>query len=180
MFNSGANKSKGLWKGCVIVSLVLNAFSLTTLFFVFSVNRSLIALRDLPAEQIFDVLNNESSVKYYLDVLSYSNEVGRLDIISLLLAFLGIVIVVFTVGYFVYIRSDARNAAREEARNEIKENSLELIKKEVSSHEIKNILDDIVRARVEDLCTEQAISKSIDKYTEESVANKIADSFKDE
>lgn len=51
-----------------------------------------------------------------IDTIKYANELGRLDLISPLLAFFGIIIAIMAIGWFGYIRTEAKEEARDEIR----------------------------------------------------------------
>lgn len=50
------------------------------------------------------------------DSIWYAQQVGRLDLISLILAIFGIILAIIAVGWFNYIRTEAKHEAREEIR----------------------------------------------------------------
>lgn len=107
----------GLWKSLVVVSFILSLFWFFAFWYLYNIGDDLISLRELPPQTIEKITLDDSVIQKVLDSISYSQQVGRLDIISILLGFFGIMLAVATIGWAVFVRSDARRAAREEIRD---------------------------------------------------------------
>jgi hypothetical protein len=104
------------------------------------------------------------------DVISYANQVGRLDIISILLAFFGILIGVLAAGWFIYVRNEAR------------EDAVKTVKEELKSDWAIKLINEIVGKEVSDTINKDNYKKDIasqlkgvgtieDKTAEEIIKN---------
>lgn len=101
------------------------------------------------------------------DAIFIASQMGRLDVVSIALAILGVVIAAAALGSYVVIRDAAMNAAREEANDWIRENHTELIPGVVE----KLVMD---QRLISTLATE--IRKHISR-DESGVTKKEADEF---
>jgi len=75
------------------------------------------------------------SSEHIVDSISFANQVGRLDMVSLVLALLGIVLGFGAVAGFLHIKENAENIAREETKKWLDENSEKIIKKIIMEKE---------------------------------------------
>jgi hypothetical protein len=159
------------WKALVVISITLNLFYGFAFWFLFEVGDNVVKLRHLPSSQVAILQKNSSGVQDVLDSISYAQQMGRLDIISLFLTFFGIIFGVATIGYFVYVRSDARQVAREEVKEHIKP----IAESELKSPWVAKMVTDTVERKLKDekLWNDFATSR-FDNIIEDKMANMIA------
>lgn len=74
-----------------------------------------------------------------VDAITYAQQLGRLDVISLILSMFGILIGIFAIGWFGFIRNEAKDIARNEV------NSI------MTSQEIQNIILNTVKQKAEEM-----------------------------
>jgi hypothetical protein len=91
-------------------------------------------------------LRESQSLLSVVDAISYSNQLGRLDMISLLLALFGIVIGFGAVFGFLHIKDTSRVIARDVAR-EVAENYLRKEDLNEEKNEIRNASEKKVRSK---------------------------------
>lgn len=99
-----------------------------------------------------------------IDAIHYAGEIGRLDLISLLLALFGIIIAIMAIGWFGYIRTEAK----QEARDEIRECGGKII-----NEWIQNNPDIIIRALQDSSLNTNQINV-ITSRTQANIADEIA------
>lgn len=68
-----------------------------------------------------------------IDSITYAQQLGRLDVISLILGMFGILIGIFAIGWFGFVRNEAKDIAKQEvnlimASQDIKNNILNITK----------------------------------------------------
>ncbi len=76
-----------------------------------------------------DLISNENIV----DSISFANQVGRLDLVSLCIALLGLVLGFGAIYGFMHIKEDAHRTAEHEAKEFLKKNGRQLIKEVLAS-----------------------------------------------
>ncbi len=148
-----------LWALLLPIGIFLHAIWGTFFYFIMFIGRDKRAIEAL--------LPSCPKCADTLDAISYAQQVGRLDIISLILAGFGIIIAIAAVGWFGYIRSEAK----QEARDEVRECAVKII-----SDWIENNPDVITRAIQDSSITKEQL-KIISDGIKADVANEIAEAF---
>jgi uncharacterized protein YneF (UPF0154 family) len=100
------NRRKRMRLFCAIV-LIFNFITVTPIIYL------MIALYDNYRSfgSIYDIYRKEN-----FDSIAAANAIGRLDIVSMVLAFLGIIVAIVALGGFWLVRREAKEAAAEVAR----------------------------------------------------------------
>ena len=95
-----------------------------------------------------------------VDAITYAQQLGRLDIISLILGMFGILIGIFAIGWFGFIRSEAKDIAKHEVHSimnsqEVKSMILNITKQEtkeiLSSSEMKQEISNRISNEISDV-----------------------------
>lgn len=104
----------------LIVLIILNAFWVVLFLYHIAIGMDSQKTLAFSSEQVKDIIDRNDKFGVALDAVSYANQLGRLDVISLLLAFFGIIIAIAAIGWFGYVRNEAKLEARETAKEEAK------------------------------------------------------------
>jgi len=127
------------------------------------------------------------------DSVAFAGEIGRLDTISLLVAYLGLFLIVFTIGSIWYSHHDARNAAQAVAEKQAKDYISDEFKDDLSKLLVGNpeafrtairrglrndrvLLEEIVKDILEEIGhipsqrTDESISEAFSTFDEDELA----------
>jgi len=95
------------------------------------------------------------------DIISYANQIGRLDLVSIFLAIIGVLFGIFGVVGFLYIREMVSVKAEASIKEYLKDEGIAVIKQEVCVN-TKQQLDDYLEGNGKKLI-EQAVAKNLEK-----------------
>lgn len=166
------------WKGLIVISLALNVFWAFFFFMIYKIGDDIISIRDVSPDLKNLLIKQQPNLEYTLDAISYSQQLGRLDILSLILAMFAIIVGVFAISWFGNVKDSAKKEAREAAQIEVRDCINDYTSEAMKSSYVLNRIDDKTRDRVDEILTKEKIQKRDEFYPDEELAKKIADSFK--
>lgn len=112
---------------CLIVASVLANFISVILFlFLFKIGDDLIHAKDLPLSFIKKI--GSKNLENVVDSISYASQLGRLDIVSFLLAIFAMILGIGAVAGFLHIKESSNGIAKNEAEKWLDENFQKVIK----------------------------------------------------
>lgn len=164
------------YKGLVVISLLAHFLWVYLFCYVYHVGDDLLSLRNLSPETISKLGSQQTNLQVALDSISYAQQLGRLDIISILLGFFGILIGTATVGFFVYVRNDAKAEARDEAKRQIEH----IAKEEMSEPWVADLITDTVEKAIRDNQLKAKIKEVFSDPIEDDVADRIPEILDEE
>lgn len=92
------------------------------------------------------------------DGIAYANQIGRLDIIALILTLVTVILGFVAIGGFWLVRASAREAARDEARDIIGPIAREQVAAKIDSDEFRKEVVELVRQGITDAQIQQAVN----------------------
>lgn len=151
-----------VWRVVVFISVSLNFISVLGFsYFVIAYDRT------------FQILVGKGKIETLrdFDSIAAAAMIGRLDVVSLLLAFIGILIALMSIGVLWYFRREALESARSEARN-VAPKALEDYMNKNGTNIVGACLNDgEVLARIQERLAEFGIDDADDAESVDSDAN---------
>lgn len=109
------------WKLFLIALLLLNAIWGFFLLYLCWMRADAHSLKNYLPSEIKNFFSNYIQLENVVDSISYAQQLGRLDIISLIMGIFGIIIAVCAVLGFGFIRREAKEEAKEETKKQMRE-----------------------------------------------------------
>lgn len=159
---------------CGIIALSLHIVWTVLVIYLLWVRNSTPQLMEVVLSKLF---GNCDICEKSGDAIAYANQIGRLDVISLILCLVTVIIAIFAFSGFWMVRSSSRDAARDEVQEMLKPIATEQLRQLMDSPEFRNEIVSMVRQSV----TTDALATAVSLYFDDerpvppTEANDIAD-----